>query len=176
MSLMDEYLIPFFGLKEGKYDYEFEAGDKFFELFENPEIHGGNLKVYLQLYRKSTFLELEFKIQGTLSVTCDRCLEEFDHEIFSRNELFVRFGDEFEEISDTIIIIPREESRINVAQYIYEFAVLALPMQKFHPEDSNGKPLCNREMIAKLDKLSPREKEQHSDPRWDALKDLGTKN
>lgn len=176
MSLIDDYLIPFYGLKEGKYDYEFEAGSKFFEFFENPEIHGGDLKIDLRLYRKASFLELKFRIKGTLNVTCDRCLEDFDHEINSKNELYIRFGDNFEEISDSIIVIPREETRINVAQYIYEFSILALPLQKVHPEDERGNPACNREMIDKLSKMAPNEADQESDPRWDALKNLKLKN
>ncbi len=176
MSLIDDYLIPFYGLKEGKYDYEFEAGNKFFEFFENPEIHGGDIKIDLQLYRKTNFLELKFKIKGTLNVTCDRCLEEFNHEIESENELYIRFGEDFEEISDTIIIIPREETRINVAQYIYEFSVLALPLQKIHPDKEDGKPGCNTEMLDKLNKMAPHEEEQDTDPRWDALKNLRSKN
>lgn len=176
MSLIDDYLIPFYGLKEGKYDYEFEADNKFFELFENPDIHGGNLKINLQLYRKANFLELKFSIAGTLNVTCDRCLEDFDHEIDSKNELYIRFGDDFEEISDTIIVIPREETRINIGQYIYEFSVLALPLQKIHPEDENENPGCNREMLEKLNKMSPLADDQETDPRWDTLKNLRSKN
>jgi uncharacterized metal-binding protein YceD (DUF177 family) len=176
VSLIDDYLIPFYGLKEGKYDYEFEAGNKFFEFFENSDIHGGDLKIHLQLYRKSGFLELKFKIMGTLKVTCDRCLEDFDHEIDSENELYIRFGNDYEEISDTVIVIPHEETRINVSQYIYEFSVLALPMQKIHPDDDAGSSGCNQEMMEKLNKMTPHETEDEMDPRWDVLKKLKSKN
>jgi len=173
---MDDYLIPFYGLKEGKYDYEFEAGNKFFEFFENPDIHGGYVKINLQLYRKTSFLELKFKIMGTLKVTCDRCLEDFDHEIDSENELYIRFGNDYEEISDCIIVIPHEETRINVSQYIYEFSVLALPMRKIHPDDDEGNAGCNQEMIEKLNKMTPSEAEDEMDPRWDVLRKLKSKN
>ena len=178
MSLIDDYLIPFYGLKEGIHDYEFAAGDEFFKFFDNPDIHGGNLKVFLQLDRKTQFLELKFKLEGELRVTCDRCLEIFDHLVYSENELFVRFGDRLEEISDTVITIPHDETRLNVAQYIYEYSLLALPMQKIHPDNENGDPGCNVEMIKRLENHSPEkeEKKSETDPRWDALKKLKSKN
>lgn len=178
MSLIDDYLIPFYGLKEGIHDYEFEAGDEFFKFFDNPEILGGNLKVFLQLDRKTQFMELKFKLEGELAVTCDRCLEIFDHPVYSENELYVRFGDNFEEISDTVITIPYEETRLNIAQYIYEFAILALPMQKIHPDTENRASGCNAEMLKKLENHLPGEEEENAetDPRWDALKKLKSKN
>ncbi len=178
MSLIDDYLIPFYGLKEGIHDYEFEAGDEFFKFFDNPEVHGGSLKVFLQLDRKSQFLELKFRLAGELTVTCDRCLGVFDQPINSNNDLYVRFGDQFEELSDTVITIPQDETRLNVAQYIYEFAVLDLPLQKIHPDNENGDPGCNQEMLKKLENHSPGDTKEDAgtDPRWDALKKLKSKN
>ncbi len=176
VSLKDEYLIPFYGLKEGIYDYGFEAGNDFFEFFDNPEVHGGDLKIHLELNRRAQFLELKFVITGSLDVNCDRCLKEFGHKVETENELIVRFGDEFEEISDSVITIPREETRFNVAQYIYEFAVLSLPMQKIHPDNEDNMPGCDEEMIRKLENLHPPEEEEKTDPRWDVLKNLNSKN
>lgn len=176
MSLIDEYLIPFYGLKEGIYDYEFEAGNDFFELFENPDVKGGDLKINLILNRRAQFLEFRFNIAGSLTVSCDRCLEEFEFDTLTENELIVRFGEGFEEISDTVIIIPRDETRFNIAQYIYEFSVLSLPVQKVHPVREDGIPGCNKEMLRKLENLHLREEEDNTDPRWDALKNLKSKN
>ena len=174
MSLIDEYLIPFHGLKEGIYDYDFDAGDDFFELFDNPEIKGGELKINLNLNRGARFLEFRFKIAGHLNVICDRCLDTFNFETDTENELIIRFGDELEEISDTVLIIPREVTRFNVAQYIYEFAVLSLPLKRIHPDKSDGSSGCKKDMIEKLENLKPRE-EDKTDPRWDALKNLKSK-
>jgi uncharacterized protein len=174
VSLIDEYLIPFHGLKEGIYDYEFDAGDDFFELFDNPDIKGGDLKVYLNLNRGARFLEFKFKITGHLQVTCDRCLENLNFQTDTENELIVRFGEEREEVSDSVLIISREETRFNVAQYIYEFAALSLPIKRIHPDKADGSSGCNKEMIEKLENLKPSE-EDKIDPRWDALKKLKSK-
>ncbi|MFW5644717.1 MAG: YceD family protein [Bacteroidota bacterium] len=170
-SLIDEYLIPFHGLKEGIYDYEFDAGNDFFELFDNPDIKGGDVKINLNLNRGVRFLEFKFNITGFLVILCDRCLEYFNFKVDTENELIARFGEKHEEISDRVIMIPREETRFNVAQYIYEFLALSLPIQRIHPDDPDGSSGCDQEMITKLENLKPREKEK-TDPRWDALKNV----
>jgi uncharacterized metal-binding protein YceD (DUF177 family) len=178
---MDNYVIPFHGLKEGLHEYKFEAKTPFFEFFDNPDVPDGDLDIELSLIRKSQFLELNFIIKGTLQVVCDRCLDEYDQEINTTNVFFIRFGDDFEEISDDVIIIPRDETRINIAQYIYEFAVLALPVRKIHPNKENGESGCDEDMIKKLNEHSGNDSSLideeagdtiNIDPRWEMLKKL----
>jgi uncharacterized protein len=46
-----------------------------------------------------------------------------------------------------------------------------LPFRRVHPEDENGDPACNPEMIRKLEEhLGKQEYKDQTDPRWDALK------
>ncbi len=171
MSWKDDYVIPIHGLKEGKHEYVFEANAQFFEYFENPDITGGDIRISLVIDKKVQFMQLLFHIRGTLRTTCDRCLEEFDFPVDIEEELFVRFGEEAGDISDEVIIIPREESRLDIGQYIYEFSALALPVKKVHPVDDEGRSGCNREMIERINEhLSDRKPD--NDPRWDALKNL----
>ncbi len=171
MSLIDDYVVPIYGLKEGRHEYEFEADAQFFEYFENADIAGGELSIRLTLDKKVQFLQLEFHISGAIRTTCDRCLDEFDFPVEIDEELYVRFGEESGEISDNVVIIPKEESRLNIAQYIYEFTALTLPVKKMHPMDANGNSECNVEMIRKLNEHISNRKGD-SDPRWDALKNL----
>lgn len=173
MDLLDEYVIPIHGIKEGVHTYKFEIKTRFFEYFENPDLPGGNLNVNLTLQKRSQFFELEFHLIGSLQVVCDRCLEFFDFDIEVKEKLYIKLGNNFEELDDNIIIIPREESRFNIAQYIYEFAVLSIPYKKIHPE--KGELGCNQEMIKKLNELSVDDKNKKNtniDPRWDKLKNL----
>ena len=173
--MMDDYIIPFYGLKEGEHEYTFVAENLFFEHFGNPEFPGGNLNVDLVLFKRHGFMELKFHITGGIKVYCDRCLELFEHPVGTENVLYVRFGEDFEELSDEIIILPFEESRLNIAQYIYEFVVLSLPVKKVHPPLPDGNPACNEEMIKKLSQHQARD-EKKTDPRWDALKNLKNNN
>jgi len=172
VKVIDEFDIPIHGLKEGIHDFRFEAGSGFFEYFSNADLPGGDLKVDLSLNKKTQFLELDFHIKGTLNLICDRCLEDFPYEVNIQEKLFVRFGDAYEELDDKIIIIPRGDSRFNLAQYIYEFAVLNIPYKKVHPEKGNNESGCDPEMIKRLNDLSADEKNDTYDPRWDKLKNL----
>jgi len=175
VKVLDEYDIPIHGLKDGIHNYSFEIKTGFFEYFENPDLPGGNLSLTLGLSKRPQFLEFDFHLSGYLSLLCDRCLEQFNYEVQVTEKLFVRFGERFEELDDNIIVIPREESRFNIAQYIYEFSVLSIPYKKVHPEDKNGQSGCDPEMIKKLNELRAEDKKNTNneiDPRWDKLKNL----
>lgn len=175
VKVMDKYEIPIHGLKEGIHTYGFEIKTGFFEYFENPDLPGGNLNMNLTLHKKSEFLELAFHFNGSLYLVCDRCLEVFNYEVVVTDKIFVRFGNKFEEMDDNVITIPREESRFNIAQYIYEFAALSVPYKKVHPNTENGGSGCNPEMIKRLNELRVEEKNltnDNVDPRWDKLKNL----
>jgi uncharacterized metal-binding protein YceD (DUF177 family) len=172
---MDEFDIPIHGLKEGEYSYVFKIDTGFFEYFNNPDLIGGDLNLDLALVKKPQFFEFTFNFKGFVKVICDRCLEEFDFEIKLTEKLFVRYGSTYEELDDNIIIIPREESRFNIAQYIYEFTYLSIPYKKIHPDTKTGETGCNPEMIKKLHELRVKEDKQlkdNFDPRWDKLKNL----
>ena len=169
MNLQD-YIIPFSGLKEGSYSYDFQAKDMFFEHYDNPDIKGGNIRIHLTLNKKNNFLELDFNISGILRLICDRCLDEFDAYIETDETLYVRFGDDYEELSDNVIVIPTGETRLDVAQFIYEFSVLSLPIKKVHPLDVNGNHTCNAEMLELLKQHSGEKIEIN--PIWDNLKNI----
>lgn len=56
----------------------------------------------------------------------------------SEIDLVVKFGDSFNDDHDEILIIPYTEHQINVAQYIYEMIVLAIPQKRVHPGVKDG--------------------------------------
>lgn len=175
MKELDEYEIPIHGLKEGIHSYEFEIKDSFFEYFNNPDLPGGSLKLKLDLQKRPQFIELDFNLIGNLRLICDRCLDEFDFDVDLSEKLFLRFGEEYEELDDNIVVIPRSESRVNIAQYVYEFTALSIPFQKVHPDTGKGKPGCNPDMIRRLNELKVEENKistKNTDPRWDKLKNL----
>lgn len=75
---MKEFIIPFFGLKEGKHEFSFVIGQAFFEAFENSLLDDADVTVKLELEKLSTMLILNFKAKGTTRVSCDRCGDDFD--------------------------------------------------------------------------------------------------
>ena len=168
-----DYKVQFRGLAEGKHHFEYNINDTFFEAFAESEIKKGKLFVEVDLLKRSTGMEVDFKISGFVVIQCDRCLDEFDKEIEYTSKLFFEYGDETEEVSDELIVLSYGENYLNLDKYIYEFINLSLPIQKVHPDDENGNSTCNAEMLEKLDKyIINNKKDEIDDPRWDKLRDL----
>jgi len=78
---------------------------------------------------------------------------------------------EEESEDDDIIVLPESAWLLNTAQYIYEFAMLAIPLRKVHELDA-----CDPLVIEKLTEIQleeePQVEEDDIDPRWSALKNL----
>ena len=177
MKALKSFTIPFVGLKLGSHHFDYQIDKTFFTNFEYEEFNDANVKVHLILEKKSTLLELLFNAKGVLNVNCDITNEAYDQEIEDSFKLVVKFGDEFNNDSEDILIIPHGEYEINVAQYIYELIVLAVPIKKVHPGIADG--TLKSEILNKLEELSPKfgKKEKSSediDPRWNNLKKLLT--
>lgn len=181
MNKTKEFLIPFIGLKLGKHHFEYQISNAFFEIFDYHEFNDSNIKVNVVLEKKSTLLELAFKHNGTVNVPCDSTSEEFDLPIKGTMKLIVRFGEQFNNDNEDLLIMPHGEFEVDIAQYIYEMIVLSVPLKRVHPGVKDGS--LNTEALTKLKELSVKEqkennnkkqKEENIDPRWDKLKQLLT--
>lgn len=176
MKNLKEYLIPFSGLKIGKHQFDFQIDNSFFEHFDYAEFNSAEIKVEVVLDKKSTMLEIAFKHKGFVNVPCDLTSEDFDLPVKGKLELIVKFGDEFNNENEELLILPHGEFQVDVSQYIYEMIVLSIPTKRIHPGVKDG--TLQSEAIETLEKLSPKTgevKEQDEiDPRWAELKKLIT--
>ena len=169
MDRLEKYSIPFAGLAKGSHPFEFEIDDQFFESFENSVIAKAKVHVDLDFIKAETVLTLTFYLKGYITQTCDRCLEEFNIPVDEQKILLVRFGVPGVGETDDIIVISHSDHHINVAQHIYEYLSLLVPMRVVHPDDEDGNPGCNPEFLNRLENNS----ENTGDPRWEILKKLG---
>ena len=150
------YIISFKGLSLDSYVYDWTINGRFFALYEMSEISDASIHVLLTLLKHSRFFELYFMLNGWAEVSCDRCLEPLKLEMESEAQMFVKFGDhacEDESEDNDVIILPYDQDQLDVAQYLYEYAHLSLPIRRVHPDDANGNSLCNAEMISKLNEF-----------------------
>jgi uncharacterized metal-binding protein YceD (DUF177 family) len=172
MKMLKEYEISFFGLKEGLYRFEYKIDKQFFEYFEYDEFLEADLNIGLDFRKKSNMLELSFAGQGTVRLNCDLSNEPFDLPLEGGLELVVKFGEEFNDDNEEVLILPHGEHQLNVAQYIYEMTVLALPSRRVHPGIEDGS--LDSDILKRLEELSPerQKKVENTDPRWDELKKL----
>ena len=174
MRRLNEYEIPFYGLKEGVHHFEYKIEKQFFDDFNYHEFLNNNLVVKLEFVKKTTLLELYFNVNGTVEVLCDITNEPFNESVKGKLDLVVKFGEEFKDEGDEIVIIPYGQHQFNVAQYIYEMIVLAVPVKKTHPGIKEG--TLKSDILDKLEELKPKEKNNLDkiDPRWEDLKKLIT--
>lgn len=172
MNKLKDLVIQFRGLDVGIHEFEFKVKDSFFEAFNYSELEKGDIDVNLSMEKQETMLVLNFSLKGSVMVLCDRCLDEFSFDLHKSEQLIVQFGESYQELSDEIVVIPENAYEIDIAPYIYEYINLSLPIQKFHPNDSDGNSLCKEEITDLLNDLSG---ETTMDPRWEELKKLKDK-
>ncbi|SFW29134.1 Uncharacterized metal-binding protein YceD, DUF177 family [Sinomicrobium oceani] len=173
MKKFKEFDIPFVGLKQGEHRFDYRIDNSFFEEFGYTDFNETSLKVDVVLHKRSNMLELDFAVKGTVNVNCDLSNEPYDQKIKGKLELIVKFGEEYNDENEDILILPHGEHQINVAQYIYEMTVLSVPAKKIHPGVKDG--TLDSEIVRKLTELQPgteKEKDEETDPRWDSLKKL----
>lgn len=184
MGKFEKYKIDLKGMHTDSCQYDFLLDNQFFADIDGPEVQKGKVHVSLVVKRTSRAFELNFQTEGVILVPCDRCLDDMELSISSADKLMVKFGAEYAEEGDNLIVIPEVEGVINVAWFMYEFVALAIPMKHVH---APGK--CNKEMSGKLSKhlrttaddddemfsgtdMSDDDREAPIDPRWNELKKI----
>ena len=177
MKDLKQFNIPFVGLKEGSHLFEYEIDNTFFEAFGFNDFNSSQVTIKLTFVKKSTLFELTFIATGFINVDCDISLEPYNQAIEGVFPLIVKFGPEYNDDSDEILILPHEDYEVNVSQFIYELIILSVPSKKIHPKVIDG--TMDSEALKKLQELqigeeNPTEKDDTVDPRWDKLKSLIT--
>ena len=177
MKALKEYIIPFVGLKVGEHHFDYQIDNTFFHNFEYEEFNAVDVKIDLKFDKKATLLELYFSATGLVNVNCDITNEPYNQAIEDQLKLVVKFGNEYNDENEEILIISHGEYEINVAQYIYELIILAVPVKRTHPGIEDGS--LHSDILSKLEELSPNKvnkvkSSEDIDPRWNNLKKLLT--
>lgn len=178
MKALKAYTIQFVGLKEGEHTFKYNIDKTFFHHFEYEDFNEIKVVVDLNFVKKSTLMQLNFIANGVVSVNCDVTNEPYEEPIEDTFKLVVKFGEEYNNDNEEILVIPHGEYELNVAHYIYELIALAVPNKRVHPGVADG--TLKSDILDKLKELSlsnddrKEEENEHTDPRWDSLKKLLT--
>jgi len=176
-----DFEIAFVGLKPGVHEYNYAIDDKFFERFQQQDFRNCKAKVKLLLDKHTGFLLLKFEIGGTLEVTCDRCNNNLPLDLWDEFNITVKMVEDPDASNNTeedpdVYYISRGESHIDVANWIYEFINLSIPMQKTCGFEKMDGPNCNLAAMNILNRMEPENPEKKDNPIWKALekfKNLG---
>lgn len=108
--------------------------DEFFSEMESSDVLSGNVNVTVDVVRKNGVNYLSFKCKGEIMIACDRCLEPMRHEVDTDYDLTVKFGDEWNDETDGLLIVPNSDNDLNVASIVYDTVVLTIPISHVHPD------------------------------------------
>jgi uncharacterized metal-binding protein YceD (DUF177 family) len=169
MDAFVAYSLPIQGLKTGVHSFNFDVDNAFFARFEDSPVQEGKIQFSLQLDRRPDMMLLDFELTGFVRAECDRCTAAIDLPIEDERQLIVKFGDAEDVSEDEVVFIERDAPEFNVARYLYEFVVLALPITNTYDCSNDPVPPCNFEV---LKHLHPDETQNDTASVWDSLKDL----
>ena len=162
---------------------EYLLDNDYFKKIDSPEVQKGSVNAIVTARKKNQAFEIDFVLEGTVLIPCDRCLDEMEQTISYKEKLLVEFGDKFSE-EDEIVIVPETEGAINVAWFLYEFILLNIPLKHVHAPGE-----CNKTMVTKLKRHITRSKDDDDpdievedddleiddspmDPRWEGLQNI----
>ncbi len=171
-----QYVIQFGGLPIGEHQFEFEITQKFFEQFNDSEITKANIDVTVTLIKQNSLMQLLFDFEGTINVSCDRCLIEYDCPISGHEKLIVKHGN-VDESNDEILVLKEGYEEADISQYLFEYIELAIPSRRVPCEDDayDIDVTCDEETLKKFEELKV-EEEPTPNENWEALKKIKFNN
>lgn len=191
MSKFEPYNIKLKDLKNPTEVLEYDISDDFFKKIDSPEheVEKGRVKAKVTVVKKEKIFEMNFEIDGTVLVPCNRCMDDMEIPVNYKEKLKVKFGQSFSEENETVIV-PESEGAINIAWFLYEFIVVSIPIKHVHAPGE-----CNKTMVSKLKRHIAHHKDADDDepdiefdddelvdedipidPRWDALQNFTENN
>lgn len=166
---MKHFSIPYKGLKDGSHSFRFDVEDNLFRHFGNEEMQQCKIIVLLDLEKQPGVDTLVFEIDGNAVFPCDRCLVEIEIPIKGNYSILMKLGEE-EDNNEEVMYIHPETSILSLAQLIYEYIILSVPIIKnIACEDMTPSP-CDMDVLDKIETVN--EDKNTQNPLWDSLKGI----
>lgn len=142
---MKRYVIDAQTVQQSDFEFDLQVGMELFEAMEMTEISAVDFKLSVSGHKEASNRSvIELTGTGTVVTPCDRCLDDVTLEIEVEAEMTVLFGDEAKEFDGEQVTLQRGDE-LNIAQFVYDSIMLALPMIRAHKEGE-----CNPDMIARI--------------------------
>ena len=137
---MQPFIIPLNGLAQGRSEFRVSADSEFFGSFENSEILDAGVQVAVSVEKAGRYVGVDCRLEGTVTVECDRCLGRLVLPVERTVLLSVKFGQESSEETGMtesgreIVFLPEADTDLDLSQIVYDYVCLSLPMLRVHPE------------------------------------------
>lgn len=171
MKAFKQYEIPISGLKIGVHEIDYVVDWRFFEQFEDSHVKQGHFNVNVLFDKQPDHWIVRFDIQGHLDTECDRCLAPISLPTGSQNTVIVKYDEDDDtlEENEDILYVSKDVHTWNIAQLIYEFISLSVPINKVYDCESENVRPCDMEM---LKRLTGEVASSGDNPVWNALKQI----
>jgi uncharacterized metal-binding protein YceD (DUF177 family) len=168
------YEIAFVGLKPGVHEFNYELNDAFFIEKGAEDLTNVVAHVKLLLEKNNGFMILKFEVGGKTDVTCDRCGNPLKMDLWDEFKMLVKLvenaeGMNEEEEDPDVFYLSRTESQLEVSDWLYEFVLLSIPMQRMCSREEMGGPQCNNEVLEKLREMEARTLDNNANTLWKGL-------
>ena len=149
------------GWAAGEREFRWQAETEFFQKFGNEEILDAAVGIEAKAVKSGHYIGVDLDITGTVTVACDRCLEDLILPVEAHPAFSVKFGteapegeDEIREGSREILCLDASDADLDLSQVIYDYVCLALPMQRVHAEGE-----CNPDTVRFLSQEERKDEE-----------------
>ena len=155
-----KYDIKLFDLEEGPNRFSFRLEQDFFDGFGEMEFDKAGIDATLNITKRGQLMEVDLQTGGSVELLDDHTAEPYMQPLSGGLKTLLRYGNEYNDDNDDLIIIPFDTPFFNVAQLIYESVLLSIPMKHLDPNRPQDEIVENREESTPVD------------PRWLKLKEL----
>ena len=168
-----DYIIPLNGWAAGEREFRWHAGTEFFQMFDNAEILDADVDVEAKVVKSGHYIGVDLDVEGSVTVPCDRCLEDLTLPVDAHPSFSVKFGEEVSPGGESgegereILCLSDSDADLDLRQVIYDFVCLSLPMQKVHDEGQ-----CNPDTVRFLSHEQGNEEAAAMNSPFAALKGL----
>lgn len=137
--------LPLKSLGDAIEEFDYRLGPEFFREMESTEVLSADVRVAVSVRRSGDIFGLNIAVSGVIGIVCDRCLEQMSHKVDTTYSVSVKFGQEYDDSNDNVIIIPAGDNVMDVSRLVYDTIMLTIPLQHVHPDGE-----CDLGMMAKF--------------------------
>ena len=151
MASLDEYIIPYLGLKNGEHKFLYKLDNEFFVHFETSKIKEAQIDIEVVFDRQESIVTLDIACAGHYMASCDRCMVKIAIPITFEEQVILKLEETPEVVIDEVVYLDPKTSLIDISSHIYECVHVHMPMQNLKDCESDDYVDCDNELLDRLD-------------------------
>lgn len=172
-KIIQEFDINLLNIKKDVELFDYEINDSFFKCFEQDIVQKGKLMVKAEVLKTHSLITINFVINGTIELECDRSLEIFDYPFQFKTSVYYKYGQEKMELDVNLFQIEENTVTLNISDFLMESILIEIPVKKIHPNFKDEQNNSEFETLYYQTQNNKEEEDNNTiDPRWEALKKI----